>query len=269
MIRYMPGRYAWPTWNETLIALISRPDIKRVCDVGGGPNPAVDLKTARRHALDYVLADISADELQKAPLGCRTRHVDVTSLEFSQHDGPYDLVVSKMLAEHIADPVAFHASVFRALAPGGRALHFFPTLYEPVFVLNRVIPERASVRVLKQFQAGRESEGQNAKFPALYRWCRGPTRRQMTRLRSVGFEVDEYVAFFGHNYFRGRRGLDRIDRAFGKALVSHPVPTFTSFAIVTLHRPSGRAESMTAGDNGRSRGSQPASSEGHVAREVS
>jgi SAM-dependent methyltransferase len=261
MIRYMPGRYAWATWDDTLLGLVRNPDVIRVCDVGGGANPALDLGSIRRHAVDYVVADISAHELRKAPPGYRTRQVDVASREFSQY-GPFDLVISKMLAEHVVDPEAFHRSVYEALAPGGRAVHFFPTLYEPVFVLNRVIPERASGRLLRQLQAGRESDGHNGKFPALYRWCRGPTRRQLSRLRSVGFEVDEYVGFFGHNYFRGRSVLDSVDRTVGQCLVRYPLAAFTSFAIVTLRRPTrGCAQLVskpTGGMDGRAKAADKA-----------
>ena len=106
--------------------------------------------------------------------------------------------------------------------PGGTALHTFPTLYEPAFMVNRVLPERVMEPLLRRVQPGREPEGEHAKFRAYYRWCRGPTRRQLRRLESVGFQVLDYVGYFGHGYFGPLKPLDRVEQALSHALVRRP-----------------------------------------------
>lgn len=39
--------------------LIQKPDIKRVCEVGGGANPAIPLDEIEKYELEYTLLDIS------------------------------------------------------------------------------------------------------------------------------------------------------------------------------------------------------------------
>ena len=51
-----------------------------------------------------MIIDISAKELAKAPAGYRKRVLDVTQ-PLTGKEGTYDLVFSKMLAEHVSDSV--------------------------------------------------------------------------------------------------------------------------------------------------------------------
>jgi hypothetical protein len=232
-------RYWFDLWTDhpgQAVALATTAGVERVCELGGGANPLIPLELIERCGLDHEVADVSAAELAKAPAGYRTVVLDATSEALAAR-GPYDLVVSAFLAEHVEDARAFHASVYAALRPGGIALHTFPTLYEPTFVINRVVPERAVEPLLRRVQPGREPEGDHGKFRAYYRWCRGPTRRQVRRLEGVGFEVLDYVGYFGHGYFGPLRPLDRAEQALSHALVRRPLPVLTSYATVTLRRP--------------------------------
>ena len=232
-------RYWFDLWTdhpEQALTLAATPGVERVCELGGGANPLIPLELIERHGLDHEVADVSDAELAKAPAGYRTVVLDATSDALAAR-GPYDLVVSAFLAEHVADARALHRSVYAALRPGGTALHTFPTLYEPAFMVNRVMPERVMEPLLQRFQPGREPEGEHAKFRAYYRWCRGPTRRQLRRLESVGFQVLDYVGYFGHGYFGPLKPLDRVEQALSHALVRRPLPALTSYATVTLRRP--------------------------------
>ncbi len=145
---------------------------------------------------------------------------------------PFDMVVSKFVAEHVADPAAFHAAVWRALRPGGLAAHFFPTLPSPPYAVNRLISGAPSRRLLELLQPGsRGRGGRERPFPAYYRWCAGPSRRQYRRLASEGFEVVDYVVLVGHRYYerfpRVQRAADALSR---QALrLRHPaISTYTT-----------------------------------------
>ena len=116
-------------------------------------------------------------------------------------DEPVDIVASAFVAEHLPSPEAFHLNVLKMLRPGGVALPLFPTLYVLPFVLNRTLPASTTDRVLARFQRFRESEGNDGKFTAYYRWCRGPAERQLHRLRDIGHEVVAYRGYFGHGYY--------------------------------------------------------------------
>jgi SAM-dependent methyltransferase len=207
-----------------------------VLDVGAGANPLLDEAFVVRQDLHYAILDVDRGELDKAPAGFRRIHADITAADLPVDDA-FDLICSMDLAEHLADPEAFHRNVLRLLRPGGVAVHFFPTLYALPFVVNRVAPERVMRPLLLRLQPDRLQRGLHPKFPALYRWCRGPTRRQLRRFARLGFEMESYVGYFGHGYYTAVPVLDRLEQAKAALLRAHPVPALTSYALVVLRRP--------------------------------
>jgi SAM-dependent methyltransferase len=209
--------------------------VSSLCDIGGGANPILE-RGAAAGLKEYVVTDISAGELAKAPEGARKIVADVTDGPLTDV-GPFDLIVSRTVAEHVRDPRAFHASILAMLRRGGRAMHFFPTLYEPVFIANRLLPQRLSDALLQRIQQDRESDGSHGKFEAYYRWCRGPTHRQLRRLQRTGYEIEEYVGVFGHGYYGVLPPLDRLDDRLATLLQRRPRPALTAYAWVTLYRP--------------------------------
>lgn len=172
--------------------------------------------------------DISATELAKAP-DCYEKIVaDICSRQLN-------FIFSRMLAEHVKDGAAFHGNVYRLLAPGGAAFHFFPTMWAPPFVLNRLLPERLGAAILHFIQSGRERGGRIGKFPAYYSWCRGPTLSQIARLKLLGYSVESYVGFFGHRgYYTKFPVLLKFHDSIVRWLLAHPKPWLTSFAYLTL-----------------------------------
>jgi hypothetical protein len=123
------------------------------------------------------------------------------------------------------------------LSDSGRAIHFFSTLYSLPFVVNRILPEAVTQAALRRVQPSRGlSEG--AKFPAYYRWCRGPTRTQQMRFTSLGFEIEDYVGFFGHDYYGSIAAADGVQRLLSRALLRRPLPWLTSLSLVVLRRPA-------------------------------
>lgn len=205
-----------------------------VCEVGGGANPLLSRDERDRLNLTYTIVDIDAEELAKAPDDVRKLELDITLRSLHER---FDLVVSKQVAEHVRHPEPMHRNICAMLAPGGVAIHFFPTLFSAPFVVNRIIPERLAARVLLRLQPYRSISGKHGKFRAYYRWCRGPTRGQVRRLRRSGFEIDEYVAGFGHTYYCRSPHLQRLEDAKTQLLLRHPVALLTSYAIVVLRRP--------------------------------
>jgi 2-polyprenyl-3-methyl-5-hydroxy-6-metoxy-1,4-benzoquinol methylase len=234
--RYKGWFDIWTDYPQTVERLAADPRVVAVCDLGGGATPVLSLEFVATHGLRYDVVDVSAAELEKTPAGYTTIEADALDPGLSRRCGPYDLVTSGFVAEHVPDPAAFHANVRAILKPGGLAVHAFPTLYEPTFVVNRLLPQFVSGPLLRRIQQGREDEGEHGKFRALYRWCRGPTRRQVGRLRAAGFEVVDYVGYFGHGYFYKLGPIDRLEQRFAKALERHPVAALTSYACVTLRR---------------------------------
>lgn len=236
VVGYAEGDLAWSDYERFLRHLIVTRDIRAVCEVGGGANPMFPRELINERSLDYVIMDISQEELDKAPAGYRKVRADIVE-DRTRLDCQFDLVFSKMLAEHVSSGEAFHRNVARLLRPGGIAVHFFPTLFAPPFVLNALLPERLAESVLHYVQTGRERSGKRAKFPAYYSWCRGPTRKQIALFEGLGFEVERYIGFFGHaGYYRKVPALERLHRRFSAWLVKHPIPQVSSFAWVVLRK---------------------------------
>jgi 2-polyprenyl-3-methyl-5-hydroxy-6-metoxy-1,4-benzoquinol methylase len=238
LIHFGASSEAWSLFTGKVYRTIIECNAKSVCEVGGGANPLLSLESVTTINVSYVILDSDAKELAKAPTGYRARVQDITA-QLCGEQSCYDLVVTKMVAEHVRDPQKFHGNIYKLLKPGGIAIHFFPTLYAPPYLLNAMIPDRLSSKILRLVQSGRESEGSKGKFPAYYRWCRGPTTRQFRRLESVGFKVLRYDGFFGHSgYYEKSPVLKKIHERLAGWLVLHPLPWLTSFAQVVLQKPA-------------------------------
>ena len=225
---------AWNDHATTVQRVIEQSGARTVCEIGGGANPSLPLSFARAHRVDCTILDISPVELDKAPAGYRKVAADICG-DALPLAGPFDFMFSKMLAEHVASGRAFHRNVFRLLAPGGLAFHFFPTLYAPAFVANRLLPDDLSIVALQAF-APRDRD-RHGKFPARYSWCRGPTPAQLGRLAALGYEIVSYRGFFGHDYYRRLPPLHWASRRAAAWLCRHPWAPMTSFALVLLRKP--------------------------------
>jgi SAM-dependent methyltransferase len=218
-------------YKQLIMELIQQNNIRRVCDIGGGANPLLNADYIHQSGIDYSILDISETELAKASIDCTKIQADIASHDFPI-DSKFDLVFSKMLAEHIPDAEQFHKNVLRILAEGGIAVHFFPTLYSLPFLVNYLVPEYLA-DVLLEIISPRDKH-QHAKFPAYYRWCRGPIRSQVKRFSDLGYDIVEYRGLFGHGYYKKIKILDKIHDLKTKYLLQHSNPFLTSYAYVVL-----------------------------------
>ena len=224
---------------QLVVRLVEEHNLRSVCDFGGGANPVLPSEEIARFGLRYLVVDVSAEELAKAPPGYTTAAMDVTAAAAADLPGaPFDLVISRFVAEHVEDPAAFHVAVWHALRSGGFAAHFFPTLPSPPYVANRLLMGRGSRRLVDILQPGsRSSDERLGKFRAYYRWCEGPTRRQYRRYASLGFEVVHYVVLVGHRYYERFPTLQRAADALSRQAIRLRRPALATYACVVLRRP--------------------------------
>jgi len=245
---------AWSEHLSYLRRLLEQHQVSGLCELGAGANPALELHETNSRGLEYTLLDISAAELAKAPAGFRKVQADLCDRKLKL-DEQFDFVFSRMLLEHVTDARQFHANVWRMLRPGGVAFHFFPTLYSPVFLANRLIRPAWSERLLRAL-APRDPQREK-KFAAYYQWCQGPSPRQILRYGELGYDVLAYQGFFGHGYYARIPLIGRLHRVVSEWLVAHPLPALTSYAYLVLKRRLNSPAQATAPprDGGRSRGS--------------
>jgi SAM-dependent methyltransferase len=233
-IVYLPATNEWNEYSAFVQDLVQRYRACAICDVGGGANPVLPLQFIQENRLDCTILDISGTELAKAPEGYGRVVQDIEAGDFP-FAGQYDLVVTKMLAEHLRNGGLFHKNVFSMLKPGGVAVHYFPTLYALPFLVNKLIPERLSSLLLDVFLP--RDRYRQGKFPAYYSWCYGPTPAMLSMLNTIGFEILLFKGIFGSTYYSRIPVLRDLHRAYSGYLVKHPVPYLTSFAQLILRKP--------------------------------
>ena len=237
-IHYAGYDHVWDDYAAMVRQYAAQTSTTRVLDIGGGANPEMTLDEVESYGLRYVLLDISPKELAKAPDGYEKVVADIGDPGGIVHNGPFDLIFSCTVIEHIADPQRMYRNILDLLRPGGYAIHLFPTLYDPAFIANRLFPEALSEAILLKLQPHRTGSGDSAKFPAYYRWCRGPTKRQLRRMQSVGFEVLSYRAYFGTGYIDRLKVFVPFNRWLQRQLLRLRSPYLTSYALVVLRRPA-------------------------------
>lgn len=226
------GWYKFPGFIEEIIVT---QQVKRVCEIGAGATPALADEAIRRHGLTFHAVDEAEGELQKSGRQ-ETSIYDVCQPASPVPGAPYDLVFSRMTAEHFRDPQHAYQNMLQALVPGGLSVHCFATLYALPFVVNRLLPDNVTDFLWSHF-APRDRE-RHDKFKAYYSHCRGPIESQLRFFQSLGYEILEYRGYFGHNYYEPRLPLlHRVHRYTANFLLKVPVAFLTTYATVILRRP--------------------------------
>lgn len=235
-VTYVPSTVLWETFDDRVAEVVDQTGAVELGELGGGANPTTSVLERWPGRLSLTVLDLSPAELAKAPDHVAKLEVDLCAPTPPVREA-FDLVFSRMLCEHVDDPEAFHRNCFAALRPGGHAVHFFPTATALPFVANRVIPEGLGERVLEVAYPSRHHDGNHGKFPALYRWCWGPTDAQLARYRSVGFEPVSYDVGLGHHYYDRVPGLRALERGKTALALRHPSPWLAAYALVILLKP--------------------------------
>lgn len=225
--------YAWRTYKERILELITANRYRTVADIGGGRKPLFSREEVEALGLQYTIIDISQSELDCAPSGYRKVCADICQL------GPdvgerFDFMFSVYLMEHAADARAMHRNIYAMLNPGGRAFHYFPTLYSPVFVINRFTPNRLT-HLVKQTLDPRQRGVPT--FPARYSWCFGPTATMERRFAQLGYEIEAYEPFYGTDYLTKLPIVAQLDGWLTRWAARHRNRYLTSYAFLILRKP--------------------------------
>ncbi|MCX2711116.1 class I SAM-dependent methyltransferase [Mycolicibacterium sp. J2] len=236
-VEYCDFTELWQGYDESVLALARREGVRAVAELGGGANPVVGDAQKWGFAEHRVVVDISEVELGKAAVDVRTRVADLCQ-PIEDELGTYDLVFSKMLCEHLPDPVVFHQNCFNLLRPGGLSVHFFPALGTFPFLVNKMIPEHTARRILDKVQPGRLDMPNLEKFPAYYRGTTGPTKTAFRKFEEFGFEVEQWKSSFGHTYYSVIPPLHALENAKSNFLRRHPIPRLASLSVIVLRKPA-------------------------------
>ena len=128
-------------------ALQELPDGATFVDLGGGRACVYADAVPRERGVRLVAVDISAEELALNTVADETRVADVArGLPFA--DGEVDLLVSRVVLEHVDGVAAAIRHIHRVLKPGGRTIHFVPGRYAAFAIAARILPFKPLLRLL-------------------------------------------------------------------------------------------------------------------------
>ena len=234
-IHYSDAANAWSEYRTRVMDLIYAGNIRTIAEIGAGANPLLNQQFLHSSGTAYHLFDESKEELEKAGEGY-SAHVADFEEPLPDYGIRADLIIIQMTLEHIRQPEIFFRNVLSLLNEGGKACLFFACPTNLPMLANRILPEWLSHRMLLFFQPFRRNE-KHGKFRAYYRWCYGPTKANLKRLRSAGFGIGEYVGYYGHNYYAKIPFLHRLEQRKTRFMLAHPNPHFCTYAQVTIFKP--------------------------------
>ena len=222
-------QHAWDTHTDRVKQLIASVPSADVIEIGAGRGPTFTRDSVPDSVSSYTINDIDQGELDLAPQGFLTECFDVCGDDIP--DARYDVAFSKMLAEHVPDGPKFHSNILKLLKPGGVAFHFFPTLYSPPFVINKLLPNRLAWALLNTFSSKRTQ-----KFPAYYSMCHGASEKLTKQLQDIGYAEVRLETFYGHTYFRSIPIVRTIDDALTRFAYRRGIRLLGSYAFLTVKK---------------------------------
>jgi len=112
-----------------------------------------------------------------------------------------DVVMSRSVMEHVADPASVYAEMYRVLRPGGHFIFLTPNLWDYASIIAKLVPNRLHPWIVSRTE-GRAPEDV---FPVCYKTN---TRRAVYRwAQQTGFGVEsfrylgQYPSYFMFNGF--------------------------------------------------------------------
>lgn len=144
-------RHLHTTYKFEVARLIDRRPGQVVVDIGGGKECPFLRFITDREAHCVIALDCSPEEL-RANAEIENKVVaDAAgpSLPFASHS--VDLVVSRSVVEHLPDNEAFFKNCAEVLRPGGMLVHTFPGRFAPFAMLNQILPNWTTRRLIRIF----------------------------------------------------------------------------------------------------------------------
>ena len=177
------------------------------------------------------LIGIELVDFTDVPAGIETYNTDLAHLPLP--DGVVDIIISRSVFEHLANPQAVYAEFSRVLRPGGVVIFLTANMWDYGTLIARLVPNRFHARIVAKVE-GRAAEDT---FPTEYRTN---TRRDVERLAlRAGLKIDafEYLSQYP-NYLMFNGALFFIGTCFEK-LISRfdALRILRGWILVTLRKP--------------------------------
>lgn len=148
-----------------------------------------------------------------------------------QFDGEadFDLVTMRMVAEHIADPMACTKSIARALRPGGLAVVFTVAAVSPMPLLTRLAPMELR-HIVKSWLWGSQPKDT---FPTCFKMnARDVLQRQFA---AVGMREEQFLRLDDCRTFARFQTMSKIEMAIMRACRAMGMP-YPEHCLLGLYR---------------------------------
>ncbi|MEA2191323.1 MAG: hypothetical protein QOI73_1444 [Solirubrobacteraceae bacterium] len=171
-----------------------------ILDVGSGRRPALAPED-RPGDSRYVGLDLSATELELAPLGSYDEHVvaDISEPVEALLDG-FDLVISWQVLEHVRDVAGALEHMRGYLRPGGHLVAFLSARNSIYGRLNTLLPAQTGVWLMRVLLR----RNPDSVFPAYYDHC---TSGELRTLMAPWTAAEIRPVFLGASYFNFSHAL--------------------------------------------------------------
>lgn len=170
-----------------------------ILEIGAGCTSSFSQELKDKYSLNITGLDICETSLKKNILIDNLVVYDATNPNYEEDlksfKDSFDLAVSKSFLEHIKNPEITHKLINFCLKEEGKAIHFYPTLYEFAFVINKIIPASLSRFIIKTSYSLEN-------FPAYYEKCTAINNKLIDFFKSCGFLFEYEKNYFSTNYFK-------------------------------------------------------------------
>lgn len=195
LTRYYSGAvHPYKRFERHVDDLVVREGVRVLLDAGCGRTVPVLRKYLGRVGR---LIGVELVDFTDVPPGIETYNADLGHLPLD--DGSVDLIMSRSVFEHLADPQAVYAEFARVLSPGGRVVFLTANIWDYGTMIARLVPNRLHARVVKMTEGRAEEDT----FPTQYKTnSRGAVERlaQRAGLRIDAFEyLNQYPNYFMFN----------------------------------------------------------------------
>jgi ubiquinone/menaquinone biosynthesis C-methylase UbiE len=170
-----------------------------IVDLGGGKGCSFAKYKEASVRARIIAVDICESELKQNSEVDETRVADVVGcLPFEDEEA--DIVASRWVLEHVSDLDSFVVESKRILKKGGYSIHLGASKFAPFAVINRILPNELSKKILYFLGNRGFSHFNNSGFETFYDKC------YYSGVKSVfeknGFEiVDIQVSYYQSGYF--------------------------------------------------------------------
>jgi hypothetical protein len=126
--------WAWDTYEQAVLAFVGhcrdagrhKGGLVRLLEIGGGRRPLLTPHQAQAAGITYTVNDISARELELGPQEFGRALFDVAGGLDPEEHGRHDLIISRMVMEHVRDAARAWTNMANLLPRAGSHSPFIP-----------------------------------------------------------------------------------------------------------------------------------------------